>query len=672
MRIPIRPTGTLWGLIDEAGEVVVEPRFATLQPFSEGLALAQLPGEAPGAIDEAGAWVIEPGKVPFGPYAGPFSEGLASVQVQGAWGYVDVRGEWVIEPQFARAEPFAEGLASVRKGEGEYGWIDRQGAEAIPFRFRVGDSFREGRARASLPEQQGWSFIDRAGAVVIPGPYASASNAREGRIGVLDPRTKAWGYLDLSGQEVVPPAFGIAEPFSEGLAAVRLPDHRWGAIDPQGNFVIPARFSELGPFKGGLARASEGRGWGYVDPRGAWAIAPQLEAAQDFEAGRARVVFQGVQLTAPREAPQALKDEAAQSDNPLLKAIVQGMGKDPFQNGNFAVIDAEGAVLWPRDRGLALESLAEVEARRPAPPGPAPGLPRTAEEVHAQTSAAAEWLARRTRGEAALGALTWADALRAPLLWVSVAVGSLFGWFHGVELAWAFELPAQPLPLTPLCGLVGLLWGRLLVGLGVECGGTRRALIHPTALAGAAAGALAGRLIFAPPLPLGLLAWTSPLALTAYALPGAWFGRVGGLMLEDLAPVARTRLLGALGGLAALSLACALLMTQVAHRAPTPRLLLVLSGLGAVLAGGPLWVLCVQPRQGLAPHLTYLSALVRQPDEAIGFGSVEAEAREARKQRAGTRGSIGVAAALGVNLLLVLLPWAALSLLAGEAVLDTF
>ena len=35
------------------------------------------------------------------------------MDTQGNWGYIDKNGAWVIEPQFAFANPFADGFARV-------------------------------------------------------------------------------------------------------------------------------------------------------------------------------------------------------------------------------------------------------------------------------------------------------------------------------------------------------------------------------------------------------------------------------------------------------------------------------------------------------------------------------------------------------------------------------
>jgi hypothetical protein len=48
--------------------------------------------------------------------------------------------------------------------------------------------------------------------------------------------------------------FEVAQPFSDGLAAVRV-DSKWGYIDKTGKFVIEPQFKGAGPFSEGLAPA---------------------------------------------------------------------------------------------------------------------------------------------------------------------------------------------------------------------------------------------------------------------------------------------------------------------------------------------------------------------------------------------------------------------------------
>jgi len=75
-----------------------------------------------------------------------------------------------------------------------------------------------------------------------------------------------WGYADQTGKLIIQPQFDEAEPFSEGLARVKV----------GGNNVLGA------PFVAG------GR-WGFINEEGLMVIQPQFYSAENFVKGRAYV-----------------------------------------------------------------------------------------------------------------------------------------------------------------------------------------------------------------------------------------------------------------------------------------------------------------------------------------------------------------------------------------------
>ena len=60
--------------------------------------------------------------------------GIAFQDASGKWGFVNRKGEVLIEPQFQQARSFSGGLAAVYDGNG-WGFIDRSGKLAIPCKF---------------------------------------------------------------------------------------------------------------------------------------------------------------------------------------------------------------------------------------------------------------------------------------------------------------------------------------------------------------------------------------------------------------------------------------------------------------------------------------------------------------------------------------------------------
>lgn len=60
-----------------------------------------------------------------------FQEGLALVQQNGKYGYIDRTGTLIIPTQYDYAGAFSEGLAPVKQ-KGKWGYIDRNGTWRLP------------------------------------------------------------------------------------------------------------------------------------------------------------------------------------------------------------------------------------------------------------------------------------------------------------------------------------------------------------------------------------------------------------------------------------------------------------------------------------------------------------------------------------------------------------
>lgn len=75
----------------------------------------------------------------------PFSDGMASIQVENKWGFIDSTGTIVIEPKYYVRSDFKEGLTPVSQeadtisigGSFIEAFIDKQGNEIIPFKSNV-------------------------------------------------------------------------------------------------------------------------------------------------------------------------------------------------------------------------------------------------------------------------------------------------------------------------------------------------------------------------------------------------------------------------------------------------------------------------------------------------------------------------------------------------------
>lgn len=275
--------GTQWGYADEAGRIVIAPRFAGAQGFdADGLAIVKL--------------------------RDPTGSGQSS-------GMIDRTGRIVVEPRYDIIRPFRGAPLTGVSRAGRFGAVDRTGREVIPLRFGgIGAFAANGLAPATLNGGYGkddsrWGYIDRTGRFVIPERFLYAGNFTGDRAdgGIDAPAGLARvalgpnevGYIDSTGALVTRFAPGVIAWGVGPNGLVRFQDMataRYGFADARtGAIVIPARFAQVGGFDDhGLAAATEGGRAGYIRADGQWAFPPRFTSTYDFDPlGQAQVVEDG-------------------------------------------------------------------------------------------------------------------------------------------------------------------------------------------------------------------------------------------------------------------------------------------------------------------------------------------------------------------------------------------
>ena len=231
--------------------------------------------------------------------AHPFSEGLAAVRIEGAYGFIDRTGKVVIAPRFQAVSSFTGSFAEVRLGNAS-GIIDRSGHLVVPARFRriipfTGDTFvaeplrengrevttRDGRLD-SFSAATAFSDMSGAGLFHIRRGWLTKQNLNFDRFdqaerGLIwagsenEHKDDIWGLLKADGTWQVSPRYNHVQMLMETHAVVTsMPDYslppqerrdaiRWGAVDRDGKLTVPLKFALLHYWRGGYGYAREGR-----------------------------------------------------------------------------------------------------------------------------------------------------------------------------------------------------------------------------------------------------------------------------------------------------------------------------------------------------------------------------------------------------------------------------
>lgn len=205
-------------------------------------------------------------------WAGSFHEGLAAVQLDGKWGYIDTDGNVVIDIIYDNASKFAFGYSSVyatqkqtTSDEGydkEYDYIkcaviDASGNLLTEFEYNYILPLNENVAFAVFDGSHHTAHI-RPDGELISGKTTLPNIIHDFHDGFTVTYSGGNTYLDENGNLAFGFTFKSDRDFSDGLAAVKRSTRgKWEYINTSGETVIPAQFIYAFDFSQGFAMVYE-------------------------------------------------------------------------------------------------------------------------------------------------------------------------------------------------------------------------------------------------------------------------------------------------------------------------------------------------------------------------------------------------------------------------------
>jgi hypothetical protein len=278
-----------------AQRFLIDARFTHAGLFHHGVAPVEVNGVW-GFIDRKGNWVLEP------EFAGVLrgGDGRFGVLRGGRWGFISINGAMIVDPVFEDAQPFRDGVAAVKQ-DGKWGYIAANGGRVLPFLYAEASSRESGFATAKMEgastvagtayEQGGievgndWGVIDSMGRFrifYVDSPIVNVSPLSEG-VTIITVEGDHQKLFNKNGAEITTDLpIGRARRFSEGLAAVSFDNDHWGFVDLDGKLLIPDRFDGALEFSDGVAPVKIGSMWGYINKKAELVLAPEYDAAYPF------------------------------------------------------------------------------------------------------------------------------------------------------------------------------------------------------------------------------------------------------------------------------------------------------------------------------------------------------------------------------------------------------
>ncbi|MDQ8005449.1 MAG: WG repeat-containing protein [Pedobacter sp.] len=277
-----------WGFEDPLnGKVVIQPKYQFAYSFTEGLASVQL-NNLWGYVNAKGEEII-PFKLTF---AGSFTNGSASVTDENYQSYhIDKTGKPLYLEKYEVVFEFFEGLAAAKKNEA-WGYIDKTGKTIIPFNFDDAGNFKYGKAIVGLGgAEKKFGVINKQGKILVPITSNSKPYFSEG-LAFIDDAKKV--IVDTLGKVAFPVnQYTFVYPFREGMAVTDKSEQEGikllGYINKQGKVLVPSIYDEAADFYEGMGSVAKNGKFGFVNKLGKLAISLQYEASHSFDGGLAAV-----------------------------------------------------------------------------------------------------------------------------------------------------------------------------------------------------------------------------------------------------------------------------------------------------------------------------------------------------------------------------------------------
>ncbi len=198
--------GDSWGIIATSGKIIIPAEYDEIGNYSKNGVWAKK-GDSYGVINN-GAFTAIPGIEKIWDFTN--NSKLTYARSDKQLGFINAKGEWIIQPTYEKARAFNAGLAPVFQG-GKWGFINEKGDVVIDFKYRDAEIFAD-NGLAPVKENKLWGFVDKTGKLIIPMEYDISlpmfgflqGGDEKGFIGntAKVQKKKDWGHIDEKGKVI--------------------------------------------------------------------------------------------------------------------------------------------------------------------------------------------------------------------------------------------------------------------------------------------------------------------------------------------------------------------------------------------------------------------------------------------------------------------------------------
>ena len=227
-----------WGFLNTEGNIVIELKYDKVSIFNNGYAIAKI-GADFFVLNKSG----EETKIE--------SEDIVNVKhiINGLApftnsakqsGFIGTDGKVIIPAKFVSVGFFIDELAWAKTADKKLGYINKKGEWVIEPQFLAAKNFGIVSGLARIKTANGWAYVNKAGKIITIDDTESWGDFNDGL--AKGKKAGKTGYYNNKGEWIIAPELEAGKDFKNGFAAVKK-GGKWGFVSTSGEWVIEAKFA---------------------------------------------------------------------------------------------------------------------------------------------------------------------------------------------------------------------------------------------------------------------------------------------------------------------------------------------------------------------------------------------------------------------------------------------
>jgi hypothetical protein len=308
-----------YGFLDSNFNQIIEPKFSKVGVFSSDLCYVKN-DNFNGFVNKKGDQILDTSSYKF---CEKFYGQLASfdqiIENSGKQnGFINIKGEVVVEPKYTMVYDFQLDLIIVSKNNGFINLLNQEGREIVEDSFSSDVSLSFNDKLAKVKKKSKYGFIDVNGHEVIKCKYSGLERFSCG-ISVFKEK-KLYGCLNTLGDIILNPKYDKINGFANTTSLLNSNSYNaahdsaiknafmnqeysnidarsivsigtsFGLIDTNGNEVVPLIFDDFDYYpKEDVYKVKKRSDFGFIDIYGKEIISPKFKSARNFSNGLAAI-----------------------------------------------------------------------------------------------------------------------------------------------------------------------------------------------------------------------------------------------------------------------------------------------------------------------------------------------------------------------------------------------